>query len=83
VVLAVLVLGLAACAFRIGAATAAETYVPTHRVVVRSGDTLWSIAGAAAAPGQDVQSVVVELQRINGLVGSQIQAGDVLEVPRE
>lgn len=83
IVVAGLALALAAGAFRAGAATADERYVPTRQVVVQSGDTLWSIASALADGGQDVQGVVTRLQRINGLRGSTLQVGDVLEVPRE
>ncbi|MDR2374538.1 MAG: LysM peptidoglycan-binding domain-containing protein [Bifidobacteriaceae bacterium] len=77
------VVGLAVAAFRAGAATAEGRYIPTEAVVVKSGDTLWSIAEAVAGPGEDVQGVVVQLQRLNQLPDSRLQVGDVLEVPRE
>jgi LysM repeat protein len=83
VVAALIALALAVFVFKAGAATAGEVYVPTRPLVVTSGDTLWSIAEELSIPGRDVQDVVIELQRINGLTGSRIQAGDVLEVPRK
>ena len=51
----------------------------THLVV--SGDTLWGIAGEHTAPGEDVRKVVFEIQRLNGLDGSVILPGQVLQVP--
>jgi LysM repeat protein len=80
--LAALVAVLLVGAFRVGAATADERYVPTQPVVVTSGDTLWSIAAEATGPGEDVQAMVVRLQQLNQLRGSQLRVGDVLEVPR-
>jgi Tfp pilus assembly protein FimV len=82
-VAAIMLCGLLAGAFRMGAATAGERYIPTEAVVVTSGDTLWSIAAQAVGPGEDVQAMVVRLQRLNGLTSSRLQVGDVLEVPRE
>ncbi|MDR2379493.1 MAG: LysM peptidoglycan-binding domain-containing protein [Bifidobacteriaceae bacterium] len=70
-------------AFRMGAATAGERYVPTRPVVVTAGDSLWSIAADSAGPGQDIQALVVRLARINHLSGSHLEVGDVLEVPLE
>jgi LysM repeat protein len=81
--LAVLALGLLLAAFQAGAATAPGNYIPTRPVVVTTGDTLWSIATQATLEGGDVQAMVVELQRINGLKDSRLQVGDVLEVPRQ
>jgi hypothetical protein len=67
---------------RLGAATTPDHYIPTEPVVVRGGDTLWSIAESVVAPGQNVQEMVVRLQLINGLKDSSLRIGDVLEVPR-
>ncbi|MGY1603866.1 LysM peptidoglycan-binding domain-containing protein [Geodermatophilus sp. SYSU D00815] len=54
--------------------------VGESRVVVRPGDTLWSIAGTLA-PGQDVRAVVDALQRVNHLDGTALVPGQVLELP--
>jgi nucleoid-associated protein YgaU len=51
----------------------------THLVV--GGDTLWDIAAEHTAPGEDVRRVVYEIQRLNGLDGSVILPGQVLQVP--
>ena len=49
-------------------------------VVVRSGDTLWSIASSVAA-GHDVRAVVDRIQELNGLRGSELVPGQVLRLP--
>ncbi|MGY1915996.1 LysM peptidoglycan-binding domain-containing protein [Blastococcus sp. SYSU DS0973] len=52
----------------------------TTRVIVEPGDTLWSIASAAAG-GRDVREVVDGIQLLNGLDGSAILPGQVLRLP--
>jgi nucleoid-associated protein YgaU len=49
-------------------------------VVVRPGDTLWSIASSVAGEG-DVRVVVQEIREVNGLHGSGIVPGEVLRLP--
>ena len=49
-------------------------------VVVRSGDTLWSIA-SSVAEGADVRTVVDRIQELNGLEGAEIQPGQTLLLP--
>ena len=48
---------------------------------VRTGDSLWSIAGQVAPPDADLRSVVSTIRDLNDLPGAMIHAGDVLEVP--
>jgi Tfp pilus assembly protein FimV len=60
-----------------GAPVAVDTYT------VGSGETLWSIAAAFAAPGEDVREVVDELSALNGITGSALTAGDQILVPVE
>ncbi|MDJ1371593.1 LysM peptidoglycan-binding domain-containing protein [Gulosibacter molinativorax] len=50
----------------------------THTVL--AGESLWDIA-AGIAGNQDVRDVVVEIQRLNGLSGSSLQAGQQLALP--
>lgn len=52
----------------------------TEIVVVQPGETLWSIAGAAV-PGADRRDVIIDIQQLNGLSGSQVMAGQTLVVP--
>ncbi|TFV86830.1 LysM peptidoglycan-binding domain-containing protein [Blastococcus sp. CT_GayMR16] len=49
-------------------------------VVVQPGDTLWSIASVAAGSG-DVREVVDHIQELNGLQGTVLLPGQVLELP--
>jgi nucleoid-associated protein YgaU len=49
-------------------------------VVVEPGDTLWSIA-ASVADGEDVRAVVDRIQELNGLEGSGLVPGQVLQLP--
>jgi hypothetical protein len=49
-------------------------------VVVRSGDTLWSIAGAIAGE-EDLRAVVDEIQQLNGLEGAGLVPGQTLQLP--
>jgi nucleoid-associated protein YgaU len=49
-------------------------------VVVRPGDTLWSIASAVEGGG-DVRTVVDEIQALNGLHGAELVPGQTLVLP--
>ncbi|RBY85180.1 LysM peptidoglycan-binding domain-containing protein [Blastococcus sp. TF02A-26] len=50
-------------------------------VVVRPGDTVWSIATTVADDGEDVRAVVDAIGRLNDLEGSAVVPGQVLELP--
>jgi nucleoid-associated protein YgaU len=50
-------------------------------VVVEPGDTVWSIAGEATGPDQDVRTVVDAIEELNDLDGSVVVPGQVLELP--
>jgi len=51
------------------------------RVVVQSGDTLWSIAeGVEGAP--DTATAVADIAALNGLPSHAVAPGQVLELPR-
>jgi hypothetical protein len=49
-------------------------------VVVRSGDTVWSIATSLQGDG-DVRALVDEIQRLNDLDGADLVPGQVLLLP--
>jgi hypothetical protein len=55
-------------------------YQGMHQIVVRPGQTLWSIA-AAAEPTADPRTVVQEIMTANALGGAGITAGQLLWVP--
>jgi hypothetical protein len=52
-----------------------------REIVVRPGQTLWSIA-ATAEPSADPRVVVQQIMTVNSLTSTQIQAGQLLWVPR-
>jgi hypothetical protein len=76
-------------ALSVGLATAAQAAHagPTSpdssitRVTVLSGQSLWSVA-EAHDPNADTRLVIQEIQRLNSMTGDQVQAGQVLWVPR-
>lgn len=49
-------------------------------VVVRSGDSLWSIA-ASIAGDEDPRAVIDEIQQLNGLEGAELVPGQTLQLP--
>lgn len=51
------------------------------RVVVRPGQTLWSIA-VKAAPADDPRAVMQRIVDLNGLRGTTLQPGQLLWVPK-
>ena len=52
----------------------------TTTVVVQPGESLWSIA-AARYPGADTRERVDAIERLNGLSGPVIEAGETLQLP--
>lgn len=54
---------------------------PTVTVSVGAGQTLWQIASASAASGQDVREVVEQIQGLNGLATASLAVGQQLVVP--
>jgi hypothetical protein len=51
------------------------------RVVVRPGQSLWSVA-EKADPGADTRQVIQQIVELNGLTGDAVVAGQLLWVPR-
>ena len=52
------------------------------KVEVRPGQSLWSL-GEAYDPNADTRVIVQEIQQLNSMSGDQVQAGEVLWVPRD
>ena len=48
---------------------------------VGSGETLWSIAANLTPEGRDVRDTMAEIQNVNALTGSQLQAGQQILLP--
>ena len=56
---------------------------PQHyaTIVVRPGDTLWSIASAHTGTSADVQDTIDRISEVNHLAGASIAPGQRLRVP--
>lgn len=64
------------------AATKEEGVAHVEVVTVAPGDTLWGIASAAAAEGEDdVRDMMQRIQQMNELDGSVVYVGQDLRVP--
>ena len=48
---------------------------------IQPGDTLWEIAYDHGPERRDVRAVLSVIERINGIDGGMIQAGQVIEIP--
>jgi hypothetical protein len=55
-------------------------YQGMRQIVVQRGQSLWSIA-AAAAPAADPRVVIPQIEQANSLGGSTVYAGETLWVP--
>ena len=64
-----------------GQVDAGDSAVLTQEHVVRSGETLWEIAGSHTADGADVRDTVDDIKAINVLDDSTIFPGDRLIIP--
>jgi hypothetical protein len=92
VVASLLVTGLTVCALLISLLASGGAQATNHgqpragyqgmrEIVVRPGQTLWSIA-SAAEPSADTRVVVQEIMTANALTSVDISAGQLLWVPR-
>jgi hypothetical protein len=87
VVAVIATLGLVIALAAAGGAQAASPSAPgaghrgMHEIVVRSGQTLWSIA-SAAEPTADPRLVVQQIMAANGMTTANVAAGQLLWVPR-
>lgn len=64
-----------------GGAAARSPYQGMTQIVVRPGQTLWSIA-AAAEPSANAWAVVQQITEVNALNGAEVYAGELLWVPK-
>jgi LysM domain len=56
-------------------------YSGMHQIVVRPGETLWTIA-TAAEPSADPRLVISQIMTVNSLTSTVVQAGELLWVPK-
>ncbi|MGB7860394.1 MAG: LysM peptidoglycan-binding domain-containing protein [Acidimicrobiia bacterium] len=54
---------------------------PATEHVVSSGETLWSIASAEVAEGEDVRNLIAEIKETSGLATSTLHPGQILLIP--
>lgn len=55
--------------------------VATVSHVVKAGETLWSIASAHTAPGDDVRRTVALIRSANGMPSGTVRAGVTITIP--
>lgn len=62
-------------------ADAGSESVATVSHVVKAGETLWSIASAHTAPGDDVRRTVALIRSANGMPSGTVRAGVTIAIP--
>jgi nucleoid-associated protein YgaU len=75
-----LVFALALVALALSTARPSRGASPEARHVVRSGETLWSIASGQYAG--DPRAAIWRIEQRNGLTGAPLQPGTVLYLPQ-
>jgi LysM repeat protein len=75
-------LGLAVTVPALSSTVHAAPPVAYATVMVRSGDTLWSLAERSTASSADIQSTVDQIVATNHLDGSALRVGQKLRVPQ-
>ena len=63
------------------AADATGTPADLDTYTVASGDTLWQIAANLTPQGRDVRETMVEIEDVNALASTQLQAGQQILLP--
>lgn len=67
----------------IGISCRADVKTERAEYIVKSGDTLWSIANEYAPKGTDKREYIFNIQKDNGLATSEIYPNMVLEIVKE
>ena len=81
--LSVLLATICAVFLLIGGAAEAESPPPLAvEYVVQQGDTLWEIATAHSEAGADIRSLIRAIKTETGITSSDLQPGQVLQIPR-
>lgn len=62
-------------------ADAGPESVETVSHLVKPGETLWSIASAHTAPGEDVRRTVALIRSANGMQSGTVRAGVTITIP--
>jgi LysM repeat protein len=53
----------------------------TYSLCISTGDTLWDIARASNTTGKDLRNVVDDIMKLNNMHSTNINVGDVLQIP--
>ena len=64
-----------------GPADANEPVSEPVSYVVAAGDTLWEVAAAHTAPGEDVRRTVKDIEEASNVAGGVIYPGQTLLIP--
>lgn len=67
----------------IGISCKADVKTERAEYIVKSGDTLWSIADEYAPKGTDKREYIFNIKKDNGLATSEIYPNMVLEIVKE
>ncbi|WP_304509020.1 LysM peptidoglycan-binding domain-containing protein [Anaerotignum sp.] len=67
--------------FAMGAQSMREMEVYYECVLIHSGDTLWGIAQEYKGESQDIEHMVYDIMKVNGMCSENIKAGESLIVP--
>ena len=59
----------------------AEEQIVYQKVVIKNGDTIWSIASSYSEPSKDIRKLVREICDLNGIDSANIYPGQVIKVP--
>lgn len=65
-----------------GAADADAPPAPATEYAVAEGDTLWHIASAHTADGEDIRATIAAIRDRSGIDSSSLRVGQVLHIPR-
>ena len=67
----------------IGISCRADVKTERYEYIVKSGDTLWSIADEYAPKGTDKREYIFNIKKDNGLKTSELYPNMVLEIVKE
>jgi cell division protein YceG involved in septum cleavage len=66
----------------LGMDKAAGTIQKTYQTVeIKSGDTLWNIAGQYAPENMDIRKAVYQLEKLNGISATELMPGMEIQIP--
>jgi len=82
VVLSALIVGAAIVGPQAFATDESAGPVQLDTYTVGYGDTLWSIAADLTPEGRDVRDTMADIQKVNAMAGTQLEAGEQILLPQ-